>query len=339
MKKKHILCILLSVLSLYSCTTKNENSIADKHYKKWDKVVNIKDKVKKIQIDDTFIGNRIRLYIYDNYLFIVDYNSYDQMIHAFDKNTYAYINSFVNRGQGPNEIVNIGSLAWNNEKRELYVTDFGQYKILAYEPDKALRDSTYTPSLKAKMQKATFPDNYQYVNDTLTYGTFIIPTSVSTFNQTSGRWNMKTGEVTPVKDTHPEIKIRRLELSASIEHNLLVETYANYDLIRLYDLDGKLKCNIYGPAWNPKHSPGHYFTESFIHKDKIIVEYDGDNWREDINPSVLHVFTLEGDYIKTLETGVNAGAFCYDKDNGRLLFCIYDDEENRFAYIDLDKVL
>ena len=54
-------------------------------------------------------------------------------------------------------------------------------------------------------------------------------------------------------------------------------------------------------------------------------------------PTKFVVFDLDGNYLKTLETGYPIISFCYDKDNHRILMSMNADIQ--FAYLDLGKLL
>ena len=72
-------------------------------------------------------------------------------------------------------------------------------------------------------------------------------------------------------------------------------------------------------------------------KDKIIGSYSGEKYNtRDYRPNKLVVFDSNGNYIVTLNIGYNINDFCYDEDNGRLLFSF--DDEIQFGYIDLKSI-
>ena len=106
---KHInkLFYLLLIAACWGC---NNNSGTEKHQGKRNNIVNVCEKVKEIKIseDKVLIGSSVNLYLIDNYLIIQDYRSYDKLIHLFDKNQFTYLTSIGIRGQGPNEITNMG---------------------------------------------------------------------------------------------------------------------------------------------------------------------------------------------------------------------------------------
>ena len=47
------------------------------------------------------------------------------------------------------------------------------------------------------------------------------------------------------------------------------------DLISLYNLDGELQCNVYGPNWDEKGDRKEHFKDAAICGDKIVVSCIG----------------------------------------------------------------
>lgn len=323
---------LFLLLVVMSCIS---NSEADKYQRKRDNFVDIKGDVKEIDMEDVLIGAVASPYICGNYLAVIDYRSVDKLVHIFDKHTFKHILSLGDIGQGPTEISVIGSIAWNEKEHDLYVTDNGQRKILSYNLDSLLNDSLYAPYVKLKFGNAAFPDNYYYINDTLSYGSFIQMTSSSSFSQTSGKWNMKTGKAKLIDYVHPADKKKRVAFAVSREYNTLMECNRRYDLISLYNLDGELQCNVYGPNWDENGDRKAHFKNAVICGDKIVASYIGGDWNNNNGARVLHVFNIAGDYLKTLDVGRQINYFCCDEENKRIIMNL--DSEYQFAYIDLEK--
>ena len=140
------------------------------------KKTDVRNRIREISMEDVLIGAMAKPYVFDDYLIIADYRSMEKMVHIFNKNTFAPLCSFGDPGQGPKEITVLGTVAWNPEKRELYVTDHGQLRILGYQLDSLLQNSDYEPFVKLKVNGMNFPNDYCYINDTLAYGSFIQPT-------------------------------------------------------------------------------------------------------------------------------------------------------------------
>ena len=103
-------------------------------------------------------------------------------------------------------------------------------------------------------------------------------------------------------------------------------------------LDGELKYNIYGPAWDKKESNKiHHYGDVAFCGDKIVAAYSGGaNFSDAYAPTKLLVFNLEGDYLKTLDVGYRISSFCYDKDRNRLIMVL--DDEIQFGYLELDNL-
>ena len=173
----------------------------------------------------------------------------DKLIHVFDKDNFKWLYSFGDIGQGPNDISSIGTIACNNDTHEIYVMDNARRKLLSYNADSLSVNPQHLPSLKLKLSGTTIPDDLYYINDTLSYGSFVKLTE-SSFHQTAGKWNIATGIIEFIDYVHPADKKKRVAFSASTKFNRIVECNRRYDLMSLYDTDLKLLCNIYDPNWD-----------------------------------------------------------------------------------------
>lgn len=330
MYMKLFLCVLM-VLLCVACATEQKG---EKWHSQRNDIVIVKDDVKEIDTDDVLIGSAAKPYTCGKYLAVADYNSVDKTVRIFDLHTFDYILGLGDLGQGPTEISVVGTIAWNDKEGDLYVSDHGQRRILRYNLDSLLKDSLYSPTVKLKFGDAAFPDDYYYVNDTLAYGSFT-QMAGSSFNQTSGKWNMATGETKLVDYVHPADKKKRVAVAVSRQYNTLVECNRRYDLISLYNLDGELQYNVYGPNWDENGDRKAHFKNAVICGDKIIASYIGEDWNNNNGARVLHVFNIAGDYLKTLDVGRKINYFCCDGENKRIIMNL--DSEYQFAYIDLDK--
>lgn len=327
---------LLIIISCWGCT---QNSTIEKYQNKRAHIINIHDKVKEIKIEDVLIGNIAVPYSFDKYLIISDHRSYDKLIHVFDKKNFNHITSFGYQGEGPSEITVLGHLEFNEKKREIYVADHGKHCILSYNLDSIITNPNYTPLVKLKIREREFPDRFHYINDSLSIARIISINRNHTFNQSIAKWNMSTGEMSPMKYSHPNIERKRAIFSVSLKDNIYVECYRHHDLMTICSLDGDLKYNIYGSKWDNKTSNRflHYGGVSFA-GDYIIASYSGkDNTLEDYRPTCFIIFNKTGDYLKTIETGYRIDDFCYDKDNNRIIMVLNDNIQ--FAYFDLNYII
>ena len=96
------------LLFLISCTT---NSVTENYQKNRNKILNVVSKLHKITLGDVMIGSNARVFIIVDKLIVSDYKSYDKQMHLFNKNDYTYLTSFAQKGEGSNEITNIGYVA------------------------------------------------------------------------------------------------------------------------------------------------------------------------------------------------------------------------------------
>ncbi len=332
---KKAIYILTTVILLYSCSSETE-----KHQNNRTNIIECKDKIKEINTEPLILGGVCRTYMMNEYLMILDVEPLEYHLHLFDKTNFKYVCSFGLHGQGPKEITNPGDVIPNEEGRSFFIIDYGKYKLLAYNLDSVLASpKDYSPKIKTKIGKKEFPAQYTYVNDTLSIARMIIPIGSSDFNEVRAKWNMKTGEITPMKYTHPEIKRKRTTFAFSKKHNIYVECYNHHDLMTIADIDGNLICNVYGVRWKNLDSKEEWhFQDVIFVGDYILASYAGKKTNSDERfPTKILVFNIKGDYLKTLDIGYLISDFTYDKDNHRLIFKLNDEIE--FAYLDLDGII
>jgi hypothetical protein len=303
-------------------------------------IINVHDRIKEITIEDIFIGSRASLYLADNYLIITDDKPYDYYMHLFDKNSFQYITSTAHIGQGPGEIVMMGHIEYKEGDSIFYVTDHGKLKIFGYNMDSIVTNSKYMPEVKMEITNKQFPNKYQFINDSICLGQMIEPTGNYGFKQSLGKWNINSGEIVKMKYEHPDIEKKRATFAFSAENKLYVECYHYYDLMTICDIEGNLKCNIYGPAWNFRSKDAILYYEKVVFcKDKIVASYSGKkDFSQDSHATGLLVFDLDGNYLKTLETGYLIPDYCYDRENDRIIMNL-DDEILQFAYLNLNGLM
>lgn len=337
---KHIIYILFILsFSIFSCV--NQSSTR-KIQNDRNNTIDVRDKLEQIIIEDVLIGNIAPLFLMNNYLFIGDIKSLNELVHIFDKNTFKYICSTGIRGAGPHEITNIGHIAMNEEEGLFYISDHGKLMVHSYEIDSVIINPLYIPKIKTRINNQQFPGEYKYINDTMSIGIAITPIGNSNYQPSVAKWNMITGEISPMKYEHPNIDRKRITFDVSLEDSIYVEGYLYNDLMTICDINGRLKSNIYGKNWNTREKGGIYYESIKIINDGILALYSGENMIPGGNKGVNHskkflYFNKEGEYICTLETGHNITYFCYDKDNNRILMSLNDDFQ--FAYLDLDSIL
>jgi len=331
--------LFLIIAFCWGCSS---NSATEKYQNKRSNIINVRDKIKEIVIEDILIGYYSFPQIIDNYLFINDYKTANEYIHIFDKNNFKYVTSTGFKGQGPGEIVNIGHIAEDKMNHKFYVSDHGKNRIFSYDIDSVLTDPAYMPVEKMKMGEQEFPNDYIFINDTLSIGVTIQRLGNNDFKPVVGKFNMKTGEIINMNYTiHPDVKKKRICFDVSMEHGIYVECYLPHDLMTICNLDGDLKYNIYGPDWDTEtHGKDYYGPVQFCN-NRIVALYSGEkSFTKDAKfnyPTKFMIFDLDGNYLKTLETGYQIIRFCYDKDNSRIIMSMNDDIQ--FGYLDMEEFL
>ena len=266
---------------------------------------------------------------------IQDYDAWDGAIHLFDKGDFRYITSAGSKGEGPNELTIMGNVSIDEARRKFYITDNAKYKVFSYDMDSVVSmGRSYRHQLKAKFSTSRIPSDAIYINDTLSYCRLIVPTSVSTFDQMIGKWNMLTGEIKVIGEKHPDTHQKRTKIDVSMEKNMMVEVSYQYDLMNISDLDGNVQCYIYGPDWETKGLQT--FGDVMITPNHILASYSGDKWAN-AETYKIHVFDLKGNYQQTLDIGYKMIDCVYDKTHHRL-FMVFNDEI-QFGYLDLKGIL
>lgn len=334
---------LLLIAICWSCT---HNLKTEKRQNERDNIIDVRERINEIKIENIEIGSIANLYLIGDYLIISDPRSNDKLIHIFDKNSFSYLTSAAYKGEGPGEITNMGHVGIDESRRLFYVSDHGKQRIFSYNLDSVLANPFYMPTVKMKMSESQFPSRYEYINDTLCLGLIITPIGNSDFKPSVAKWNMNTGEIKLMKYEHPKIEKKRVTFAVSMEHGIYIECYEYYDLLTICDLDGNLKYNIYGPNWDDRKSNKiTYYGFAAFCNDKILVSYSGDDTFsmdenggiKSIQPTKFLVFDLSGNYVRTIETGHHVSRFCYDKENNRIIMNL--DDEIQFAYLDLSGVV
>ena len=332
----HYLNRPLSLILFLVCWACSRDTGTEKYQNRRDNIVYAGEHIKEIVLPDFLISNNIRLCTLRDYLIVSDYRIEGKQIHLFDKDNYTYLTSFGDRGQGPDEITNMGHIATNDTENIVYVSDHGKQTIFAYQLDSVLADTLYKPQVRMKMSEKQFPHTYQYINDTTCIGLIIAPNGNSDYRPSVAKWNMNTGEVLLMPYNHPDIEKKRICFAVSTQDSIYVECYANCDLMTICQLDGRLRCNVYGSNW---HHAGadrlQHYTKAIICKKHIIAAYSGNDRSGDgYYPTHFLLFDTEGNYKKTLEIGYPIVDFCYDKENDRIIMALND--EMQLVYFDVN---
>lgn len=336
MRKLKLLFFIVIALHFVRC---NDKESKDVYQDSRDNIIYLSNLVKEVKMDDITISAVSMMYVGSKYLFIIDFKSLDYLVSVFDKKTFRYINSIIPRGQGPGEIANPGRITIDDKNDRLFLIDHGKSKIFSYRIDSVVRNPDFMPDIVSLMDNKDFPVESYYLNDTLSLSLIMQPTGNSGFNAYIAKWNMNTGEITPMNYSNSRVSPKRVALAVSSEKKIYVEGYNHYDLLTLCDFDGNLIKNVYGPNWeeNPKESIRHFGGLSF-YGDYLIASYSGNPSKSEKRfPTKFLVFDLQGNYVNTFQIGYDILDFCCDYDNKRILMKLNDDKQ--FAFLELDDLL
>ncbi len=337
--KTHV-SLLMVLLFLIGCN----DSDVEKHFNAKDNVIDVRDKLQPIDFGEVYMSLWAKPDILNDYLIITDTRNPDEIIHIFDKNTFKYITSTGQKGQGPNDLANfLGEIMPIEEKNSFLVIDHGHQWVFNFPMDSIVNNPNFLPKKQSDIDPDNSPMNMVYANDTLAYGRFWHIVNYHSYTTFIGKYNLQNGTYIPFdKGERPYVKEDRINFDASLEHNIYVESYWWHELIIISDLEGNLKHVLKGSQFNSEFQGKGFFEEDIeICGDKIILTYLGiRSWenRSKLNrPTKLIVFDIEGNYITTLETGLALHEFTYDEENNRLILVAND--EMQFSYLDLEGII
>lgn len=345
--------VIASFILLISCIgcQKNIKDQKEKHQGHRDKIINVKDHISTIKTKILF--GKPELYIIDSILIVNDYRpNGNKGIHLYNKNTFKHITSTGIIGRGPGEITRPGFIGINETNRTLWMVDHGKRVIWKFQLDSVLKHEEYKPTKKIKLNERFFIEKFDFVNDSILLGRAWDIVDNNSFKMAMAKRNIYTNRIKRYGYKHPKIeqkgrKKTYFSFDLSSRNNLYVKCYSKIDLMTICDIEGNLKCNIYGPDWNKnKDNRKKYFFDVSIANNKIIAAFLGDDdWkikkenktkRPDVNlPTKFLVFNKEGAYQKTIETGHEFTRFCIDKENNRVI-TFFADREDPLGYFNLN---
>jgi hypothetical protein len=343
MKNVSIFSFLL-VLFLISCQSKNDGKT--KTFKEQEKnIINVENDITDIKTE-LFLG-RSNLYIIDSFFIIQEFRPNNpKIIHLFNKNTFKYITSTGILGKGPREINRSGRSGVDRKNGVLWVQDHGKRVMWKFPLDSILNNKMYKPTKKIDLLKELFLVRLGFLNDSIALGKAVHVIDNGHFDMFMGKLNLNTGIAVKYGYEHPKAvgKKSNSQFALSVENNFYVNAYSNSDLITVCGLNGELKFNIYGPDWlKNENYRKDYFQDVDVIDNYIIASYVDDvSFLYDKNkrpygnsPSRFLIFDLEGNYIKTIETGHKFSDFCVDDENNRVIVS-FNDRENPLGYFNLN---
>lgn len=327
-----ILLLAMSALSL-SCGRHGGGTVEELTYK----APEAEEWVGRIHplaaLSDVEIHDGARMIISGDSLYIRDSNSSGNIIHVYDIREGVHRGSFAKRGEGPAEITNPGSMFVDRPKKTLYICDNGKWEVRSYHLD-SIAEEGYTPSVALTLDKAGFPSNHKYVNDTLCFGRHITMSEAG-WSESVCRFNLRTQEVIPFSIPEDQILAQcHSQLAPDPANRILYAVSSNYDIIQVFDFDGTLLKKIKGSDFSEKlNRETVRFTDAVMADGNLVAAYSGEPYAGSFFGGNIYIFDPEGMCLKNIAVPGPTYSMAYHEPTGRLYFCSGSDTQ--FYYVNL----
>jgi len=329
LKKLRFIAIFILLISCRQSVDNSRNNHVD-----------ISQDVIPFDTDSIQIGAGARIYTSDSLVIIKDGQSNDMLLTIIDIQTLKTKGQIAKFGPGPDEVAVPGAVFIDRDNKSISIFDYGQLKISSYNIDSALVMDKYCPTTISNFNNQQFPDRYVHVNDTLGFARSItIDPKKKGYTQGICRYNITTGELTDISGPSRMEGLKSL-FGISVADRIIAEGATNNDILNIYDFNGRLLHEIKGPDYEPQVVKGKvFFREIKVIPDYILAAYSGRASGENAySADRIHVYNHDGSYVKTLIIGKDITDMAYDNTSNRL-FCIFNDENIQFGYIELDGIL
>ncbi len=346
--KNTIPILFLSLFLLCSC---NRDTETEKHPDFSKNIIDVSDKI--VSIKTNMILGRTGIVSIGKYLLLRDDSSFDKGFHLFDKKTFEHIASTGSIGQGPGQIIkysNAKILPNTADNKSFYVFDYSQLLLYKYVIDSILNNPQYLPQEVLRMNNDRVIGSVSILNDSIFCGVFSRLLKSRSIVDELAQFNINTGKIKNITSVDAKNKEEARKTHSNFAlfptKDKCIQAYSDIDLLTIYDINGKLLCNIYGSFWGSDKKNFEFYEQIEISKKYIIAKYLGGIWyaRDEnqrlrcIFSSKLLVFDIKGNYLKTLNIGEELGSFCFDEENNRIILNFLDRDEP-LAYLDLKGIL
>lgn len=266
-------------------------------------------------------------------LVIMDYRATDFLFTAYDIYNDSTIGRFGKYGSGPGEAGNPLLRFYNKYDKHLYIGNGLRGKLSSFYLPEAVSDSTYdaVDGITVNFYRGILSPNVIDESNVL----------CTTFSDITARdtrisnFNIKTGEITVIDSVAPGQEAMT-GIAVSAKDDFIFSVDRQHDVIRIHNLDGKLRSIVYGPEYDEKVEKNDYFfSASEICGNKVAMTYTGRKLEPE--RSVIILTDLEGKYLKTLRFDATIHGIQYHDKTGRLYLTTKG--EPQIGYIELDKIL
>lgn len=332
------ICMVTALFSV-SCTNHRNSDRRDGEV-----IEDISGKIKSFDSEKFDFHSWASLNCSGGKIFVTDGQSTDSLIGVFNASDLAFEGLIAKLGPAPEEISRSGAVQYDPATGCLSIFDYGQMAIKTFNVDSALTHKPYSPRITGRIPAGNIPDRYVRINDSIGIARLIkVPDKSSRrggYDQSLCRYNIHSGEAEEFGLTGRQEGLKTL-FAVNLPKNRIVECATNNDLISIYDIEGEKIRDIQGPRYDSESvvKGVRFFTHITTSGDNIFALYSGSDDRDtNVYGRYIHVYDLDGNYKKTLDTGTLIGHIGYDENSNRLIM-ICEDSDIQLACIDLDGVL
>jgi len=271
------------------------------------------------KLADYIEGTPYKFYEVDSGLFLLDIDSKENIFYFFDYQSQKFTNSFIGKGNGPNESFSPFSSGIMDGK--LWVLDFTMHKVVFYDLSKT-KDNEY------ELKLPYYFNHIEMVNENVIIGNVLSGSKYKfqKLNRQTGEYLSEFGEFENMPDSfNDELLHKYFQSIFAIrsDEKKMVSAYRWHDAIEIFNLETLESLLIKGP-WDINNDFGLVVDET----GNLILNRDGDMIQCNKNISVTDSF------IYTLFSGIADSVIDSFYCNTVL---VYDWEGNPVKKINLDR--
>ena len=314
---RSLIAILSLAMAVSSCGRGGNGSDGE--------ATDVSELIRTLDTEDLLIGKSANIYVFGDRVYIVDNRSDDSILYVFDAKSGSYLGSALKPGPSPYEITEPGALGVDAATGAAILFDYGQNRIVTFNVDSVLSDSTQGIRTLRKLDMSGFPDSYVYVNDSTGFGRLIVPDGRHSFSQSVCRYDATTGEIRKFTTSDAVGDCNRSSVAVSPDGNTVVEACRTQDLIVIYDAEGHPVREIKGDDYVPDADLSMSFFSGVAVTDRhILTAYSGKKKNEGFYGDQIMVFDLDGNHVKTLKTGMEIRKMAYSPATDNLYLSTLD---------------
>jgi hypothetical protein len=234
---------LLSIFLLFGCESTDFIKITDAYFFNDKSFQDVQYLTSNI-VNDTFIGNPVRLTQIDSILYVVD-ASLDILVHKFDIKNNLYKGLGIRKGNGPNELLSVGHITPSIDNNSVWAHDITSRQWM--QCDREL--NTVIDKIRLSNIRVNEP---QWISDSL-----FVCLDFSSYKERFYLINRDLTNITPVfnpqfsfNDNYPQFLLNDIfssHIDVRPDKRKVVLAGRYLDCIEIYDSDGSLTKLLKGP--------------------------------------------------------------------------------------------